>query len=76
MSASSYFDGEDVRGYSAGGDDSDEVVILGESTTRSESPYDPAIHTMEETCRGAQLVPCARQACPRGWRRRGGMGAS
>jgi hypothetical protein len=28
------------------GDDSDE--ILGESTTRSQSPYDPAIHTMEE----------------------------
>ena len=41
-------DGEDARGYSAGGDDSDEVVILGESTTRSESPYDPAIHIMEE----------------------------
>jgi hypothetical protein len=38
----------DARGYSAGGDDSDEVVILGESTTRSQSPYDPAIHTMEE----------------------------
>ena len=44
----SVLDGEEAHGYSAGGDDSDEVVILGESTTRSESPYDPAIHTMEE----------------------------
>ena len=41
-------DDVDARGYSAGGDDSDEIVILGESTNRSQSPYDPAIHTMEE----------------------------
>ena len=41
-------DDVDARGYSAGGDDSDEIVLLGESTTRSQSPYDLAIHTMEE----------------------------
>jgi hypothetical protein len=41
-------DDVDARGYSAGGDDSDEIVILGESTNRSQSPYDPAIHTIEE----------------------------
>jgi hypothetical protein len=38
----------EAHGYSAGGDDSDEIVVLGESTTRSQSPYDPEIHTMEE----------------------------
>ena len=34
----------DAHGYSASGDDSAEIVILGESTTRSQSPYDPEIH--------------------------------
>jgi hypothetical protein len=41
-------DDMEAHGYSAGGDDSDEIAILGDSTNRSHSPYDPAIHTMEE----------------------------
>ena len=59
----------DARGYSAGGGDIDEIVLLGESTTRSQSPFDPAIHTMEEVD-----VPWARREHSQGWRRIGGVG--
>jgi hypothetical protein len=41
-------DDVDAHGYSAGGDDSDDIAILGEPTPRSHSPYDLAIHTMQE----------------------------
>ena len=39
--------GVQATGY-AGGNDTDEIAILGESRARSDSPYDEAIHTMQE----------------------------
>jgi hypothetical protein len=39
--------GVHATGYD-GGDDSDEIAILGKSRARSDSPYDEAIHTMQE----------------------------
>ena len=41
------FDDVDARGYSAGGDDSDEVFLLGASTPRSRGTSDPAAPARE-----------------------------